>query len=408
MALHLATGRARINEDEQERSRINQAVGAPPRNLSRADKLGLLVGEAPQPFNDFARFDDNEQIPGLLANEGSGLLQDPASVENQLKFGVGLTGLNQYQTRGLNVIEDAIATANSRRAAQVKSGKLSPDGRTLSKFDKDYRDTTFKLNAAFRKTIEAPAAGIRKFNAINKIIRDRGGLSKMTGADDIAMLKIGMRLFVDENVMADDVVIAKQSQGLWQNMTKDLKNLTENKGTTFTATGRRKLYDALASVAEGYGQEQKNAKRNSDDLSTAFGLDPDLVSGQTLALENKLTFTGKNFALDANSLVPPQEILEQPPGIRAGRLGSPDPATPAAGSVLAPDPDAQRQQRRARQQGRAINPIEQTIKAGIQGDPRAVNGRIPLASRRNGEGWTDENGARFEKASDTGRVFRMN
>lgn len=408
MALHLATGRARINEDELERSRINQAVSAPPKSLSRADKLGLLVGEAPQPFDDFARFDETEQIPGLLASEGSGLLQDPASVENQLKFGVGLTGLNQYQTRGLNVIEDAIATANRRRAAGLKAdGKTSTDGRTLSKFDKDYRDTTFKLNTAYRKTIEAPASGIRKFNAINKIIRDRGGLSKMTGADDIAMLKIGMRLFVDENVMADDVVIAKQSQGLWQNMTKDLKNLTENKGTTFTATGRRKLYDALASVAEGYGQEQKNAKANSDTLSEAFGLDPDLVTGQTIALQNKLTFTGKNFALDAQSLVPPDEILEQPPGIRAGRLGSPDPATPAAGSVLAPDPDATKKQRRRARQ-RSVNPIEAQIKAGIQADPRAVNGRIPLDQRRNGEGWTDENGVRYEKASDTGRVFRMN
>lgn len=144
------------------------------------------------------------RIPGDPNSEavpGSGYLSGNMSAS---EFATRMAGIPGYETAGVGLLVDQMDTASDNAA------KVGP-----FKDYKDFHQAQRELAKDYAKNADPHRNAMRQYGVITDILGERGGFEKMTGADDVTLIKSYVKMVTPkESVMSDDVVNVIQASGL--------------------------------------------------------------------------------------------------------------------------------------------------------------------------------------------------
>jgi len=262
------------------------------------DRVMGLLGEEATPFEDI-----NESTQFADVSEGAGLLANPESFANQMKFSLGLMATPGYGGYGQQFASQALQhqlgmplemmkqqqqaqmdAIKQQREAQLHQMKVEKHAQDVTQANFGRADT---LRDDAMKELQPYRESVEIFDGVQNTINARGGFNNMTKADDIQLMKgYAKMLLPREAVMSDDLNVIAQTDSL-DSVVRGLMNKV-NMGVALTAPERRQIYDSLYGLGQQRVQNYQQTRQDYEDRSARMGLNPAdvLRTGMAVDMQN--------------------------------------------------------------------------------------------------------------------------
>lgn len=232
--------RARQAKADQQAAELHRAKMEELRRQREGRSRYLeLLGQKAGP-HEYDMFPGEQPIPGLK-NEAKGYL---GGLISDKEFAASAAQNPEYAAAAFGLLKETLPDSDGVAAGDwLKMGYKSR---------KEMEDAQLKVRGEFDKRMKEQGLTKTKdsFNRASNLVYERGGLKRLTGPDDVAMIKAYANMLLPgEAVMSDDVNILEDASGIPEAAKAFLARLSGD--GTLSDTARRELYAAMTSVHNG-------------------------------------------------------------------------------------------------------------------------------------------------------------
>jgi osmotically-inducible protein OsmY len=237
------------------------------RTMQDRSKFNLLLNGGEYQMPEDQTFPGEAPIEGL---QQKGYLQGDMGQEATRQFAAQIAGLEGMGGAGVGLL----GRINSDQAALDQAGidaQADIDARR-GPFDnmKDYWQAQRELTKDYAKEAGPYRRVVKSYGAVTDIVKERGGFDKLTGADDVALIKFFVKSVTPkESVMSDDVRQIVNASGLPGTIDSYLQAFA-GKGQ-LGKEQRRQIYATMTGLFN-------SSKIELDDIRTQY--DPQVAAGE--------------------------------------------------------------------------------------------------------------------------------
>ena len=209
---------------------------------------------------------------GLLGGEG---MMDPT---NRAKFAVGLMGLPGMQNEGAGMLGQQMSTQDQTAAAMQRwmIEQQMKQQRRVGPYESEqqYQSTVNPISTAYEKAIAPQREVLSRLNQTAQTIQERGGFDKLTGADDMVMLRNFIKMTVpNEAVMSDDQRAATLAANGYPGQAAAFLQLLKGKGS-LDAQGRATLFQTMQSLGQSALPQYQDIRQQYEGRAQRGSIDP--------------------------------------------------------------------------------------------------------------------------------------
>jgi hypothetical protein len=202
-------------------------------------------------------------------------MMDP---ENRARYATGLMALPGMQGAGASMLSNQMGSMDSQSGAlrRMMIEKQMADQLRVGPYagEKEYQSTVNPIAAAYEKAIAPKREVLTRLNNTADIIRQRGGFDKMTGADDMVMMRNFIKMTVpNEAVMSDDQRAAQMAANGYPGMASAFLNMVKGEGSLDTE-GRATLYQTMQSLGQSAMPDYQSIRQQYGGRAQRGSIDP--------------------------------------------------------------------------------------------------------------------------------------
>lgn len=286
--------------------RNREKVRAPQRAKSLARAEGLLGSEG----TSFEEFGQGDTAEFGQVQEPTGLMADPESFYNQMKYSLGLMATPGYEGAGRQFASQAMQSQLGMQGRQQAQRNWAAEqarlqGKTRRDITREQQAQANVLRDDFETRIDPLRNSVRMFGNVQNMFREKG-VNNMTVADDEVMIKtLAKMILPKEAVMSMDAVELSKNEGLPSAMRAALAKIGVR--TELQAEERRTLYSTILQMGGQQAQEYQDVRGQYQQMAQRDQVNPFDVMGQQMAID---TGDWSYAGASSGARTPPPEVTQ--------------------------------------------------------------------------------------------------